>query len=87
MTQFLISDANPDGHTLEDILQGVRSDILVRCTKIADDNRGEPKHVLNNNIKILNLLSQAIELAEDSTRVLDKSLGKGGEAGPRMGDG
>lgn len=87
MTQFLLSDTNPDGHTLEEILQGIRSDSLLRCSKIAEDNRDEPKHVLNNNIRILTLLSQAIELAEDSTRVLDKSLGRGGGGGPRMGDG
>lgn len=90
MTRFLISDTNPDGHTLEDLLHGVRSEILARCTKTSDDNRAEPKYVLNNNVKILGLLGQAIELAEESTRVLDKSLGRvsgSGDAGPRMGDG
>ena len=76
MTRFLISETNPDGHTLEDILQGIRSDVLIRCTKISEDNRAEPKHVLNNNIKILALLSQAIDFAEDSTRSLVKAFGR-----------
>jgi hypothetical protein len=90
MTRFLISKENKDGFKLEDILRAIRKDILTRCTKIVDDQRTEASHVLDNNMKILNLLSDAIHLAEDSTTILDKAFGpsaavQGGP--PRIGDG
>ena len=87
MTHFLVSDSNPDGSKLEDILRVIRGDILNRCTKISDDNRPEAQHVLNNNVKILELISQCIVLAEDSTNVLDKAFGPSGKGGPpRIGE-
>lgn len=82
MTHFLVSDSNPDGSKLEEILRVIRGDILNRCTKISDDNRPEAQHVLNNNVKILELISQCIVLAEDSTYVLDKAFGPGAKGGP-----
>ncbi len=88
MTKFLISDANPEGERLEDMFVAIRRDMIIRCAKIADDPRAEARHVLDNNVKIMNLLTEAIALAEDSTRTLDKSFGPsvtadGGE--PRIG--
>ena len=88
MTRFLVSEENPAGLRLEDILHAIRMDMITRCTKIMSDPKDEARHVLNNNMKILTLLSDAIALAEDSTRVLDKSFGpsnaaKGGP--PRIG--
>tara|TARA_R110002072_G_scaffold58498_5_gene149129 strand:+ start:481 stop:753 length:273 start_codon:yes stop_codon:yes gene_type:complete len=88
MTRFLISDANPDGRKLEDILLDIRGDVLTRCTKIADDHRPEALHVLANNVKVLEHLTAAIELAQDSTTLLDRAFGpseaaEGGE--PRIG--
>lgn len=82
MTHFLVSDTNPDGSKLEDILRVIRNDILIRCTKIGDDTRTEAQHVLNNNVKILDLISQAISLADDSSHVLNKSFGAGVKGGP-----
>ena len=55
MTHFLISDENPQGHKLEDILSVIRKDIFYRSTKILDDNRPEARSVLENNVKILSL--------------------------------
>lgn len=88
MTRFLSSDNNPDGMKLEDILSAIRKDILNRCLKITDDQRPEALHVLNNNMKILTLLTEAIDLAHDSTTTLDKAFGKStAESGgaPRIG--
>ncbi|WP_425405770.1 hypothetical protein [Hwanghaeella sp.] len=87
MTHFLMSDVKPDGMKLEDILSAIRRDILYRCTKIMEDSRPEAKHVLENNIEILSLLSDAIKLAEDSTHTLDKAFGTRNVDGPRIGDG
>lgn len=89
MTHFLVSDENPQGFRLEDILIAIRKDVVTRCGKIADDRRPEAQHVLANNVKILGLLTDAIHLAEDSTRTLDKAFGPskslyGGE--PRIGE-
>ncbi len=75
MTRFLQSDENPSGFRLEDILNVLRSDVLKRCVKIATDDRPEAFHVMSNNTKILDLLSQAIVLAQDSTKTLDRAFG------------
>lgn len=75
MTHFLVSDSNPNGYRLEDILQAIRKDVLSRCTKITDDSRPEARAVLDNNMRILQLLTEAIHIAESSTRLLDKSFG------------
>lgn len=75
MTHFLRSDKKPEGHKLEDLLMQLRADILHRCEVIAGDPRPEALHVMSNNVKILGLMSDAINLALDSTRVLDRAFG------------
>jgi len=75
MTRFLVSDENPSGYKLEEILTVIRADVLKRCTKIALDDRAEAKHVLANNMKVLGHLTEAIHLALDSTKTLDKAFG------------
>jgi hypothetical protein len=75
MTHFLVSDENPAGHKLEDLLCDLRADIIKRCNKITSDKRPEAMAVLSNNIKIMEHLSEAIHLATDSTKILDRSFG------------
>lgn len=75
MTRFLMSDENPAGYRLEDLLMAIRADVLQRCTKIALDHRPEAMHVLANNVKVLEHLTEAMALAQDSTRTLDKAFG------------
>lgn len=75
MTHFLRSDRNPEGHKLEDLLVQLRADILHRCEIISGDTRPEALHVMANNVKILGHLSEAINAALDSTRVLDRAFG------------
>jgi hypothetical protein len=75
VTHFLRSEKNPSGHKLEDLLILLRGDLIHRCDVIAGDHRPEALHVMNNNIKILALVSEAIALSLDSTRVLDRSFG------------
>ncbi len=75
MTHFLRSEKKPDGHKLEDLLMQLRADMIHRCDVIAADTRPEALHVMGNNMKILGLLSEAITLSLDSTRVLDRSFG------------
>ncbi len=85
MTHFLISDDNPDGSKLEDILRTIRKDILNRCSKIADDSSVAAHHVMDNNMVILNLLTESIQLAEDSSQTLDKAFGRSTPGQPRIG--
>ncbi|MBO6783057.1 MAG: histidine kinase [Alphaproteobacteria bacterium] len=85
MSRFLVTDDNPDGYKLEDILSAIRNEILQRATKIMDDSRPEAVAVINNNIKILNHLSESIALAENSTEVLDKAFGQHDPNVPRIG--
>ena len=82
--KLLVSEENTEGFRLEDILLAIRKDILSRSFKIAEDTRPEALHVLNNNMKVLNLLSEAVLLADDSTRTLDKAFGPHGSE-PRIG--
>lgn len=86
MTKFLVSDDNPKGSKLEDILHHLRKDIISRCGKIVDDTRVEANHVLANNISIMALLTEAIDLAEDSTQILKKSFGPSNPESPRIGE-
>ena len=88
MTRFLVSDENPSGHKLEDLLSNIRSDVLKRSLKIDGDTRPEALHVMSNNMQILQHLGEAIDLARDSTQVLDRAFGpsKASEGGvPRIG--
>lgn len=88
MTRFLVSDDNASGYRLEEILSVLRTEVVKRCEKISDDHREEAHQVLENNIKVLGLLTEAMRLAENSTQILDRSFGRsaaseGGE--PRIG--
>lgn len=88
MTRFLVSDTNPNGSRLEDILTAIRRDVIVRCGKIVDDPQPEARQVLDNNMRVLGLLSEAIAIAEGSTRILDQAFGRSkADAGgrPRIG--
>ena len=85
MTHFLVTDERPDGYKLEEILSVIRKDIISRATKIVDDDRVQARQVLENNIKILSLLTECINAAEDSSRLLDKAFGPHKEGEPRIG--
>jgi hypothetical protein len=88
MTQFLVSEENTTGYKLEDILLTIRADILKRCEKVVDDHRPEALHVMQNNMKILGMITECINLATDSSNVLTKAFGpsKSGTGGaPRIG--
>ena len=84
MTRYLVSDENPAGHRLEAVLEALRAELIHRCTKLTPDSSPQARQVLSNNLRILTLLTEAIERAEDSTRVLDQSFGpsKAKEGGP-----
>jgi len=85
MSRFLVTDENPEGYKLEDILCAIRNEIFERATKIMEDKRPEAVTVMNNNIKILNHLAESITLAENSTMVLDKAFGQRDPGVPRIG--
>ncbi len=70
MTKLLVSETNPKGYTTEKVLGIVRADIVARLQKYAGDPRKEAHQVMDNNIRILQLLGEAIALAEANTRTL-----------------
>jgi hypothetical protein len=70
MTKLLVSDTNPKGYTTEKVLDLIRTDIIVRLQRYAGDPRKEARQVMDNNIRILQLLGEAIALAEANTRTL-----------------
>ncbi len=82
---FLVTDENPDGWKIEDILMAIQNDMFRRTQKIVGDSREEARVVLNNNLKILGLLSQCIERATESTQILDRSFGPHKDGKPRIG--
>lgn len=85
MTHFLKTEEKPDGFKLEEILSIIRADIIKRAGKITDDHRPEAIKVLENNIKILGLLTECINTAEDSTNLLLRAFGPSVEGEPRIG--
>ena len=84
-TTFLVTEDNPQGWKLEDILLEIQNDILRRSQKIVGDDRPEARVVLNNNIEILGLLSRCIEKATESTRMLNRAFGPHKDGEPRIG--
>ena len=85
MTSFLVTDENPDGYKLEDILAALRKEVILRATKIVDDPRPEARTVLDNNVRILGLLSECIGIAEQSSKILEKNFGPHKPGNPRIG--
>lgn len=84
MTHFLVTDDNPEGSKLEDIFRMIRADIVRRQVKIIDDESTVAQKVIKNNVLILNMLTECISLADESTKSLDKAYGKSGKS-PRIG--
>lgn len=84
MTHFLVTEENPKGSKLEDIFRKIRSDIVRRQVKIIDDESVAAQKVIKNNVLILNMLTECIALADDSTKTLDQAYGKSGSS-PRIG--
>lgn len=74
-TTFLVAEGRPDGYSLEDIMREIRNDILVRCTHAMNDDRQETRTVMANNMKILAMMSDIIDLAENSTEILSRVFG------------
>ena len=85
MTHFLATDDNPTGYRLEDVLGLIRRDVVRRSEKIMDDQRAEAQEVLEHNIRILALLTEAIALARRSTVLLDRNFGPSDGVHPRIG--
>ena len=85
MTQFLVTEENPGGYKLEDILLAIRKDMVVRANKIVDDDKPQARQVLENNIKILGLITECINIATESTKLLDRSFGPHRDGHPRIG--
>ncbi|MFO1189914.1 MAG: histidine kinase [Alphaproteobacteria bacterium] len=85
MTKFLVTPENPTGWKLEDILAEIQNDIIRRSYKLIDDHRPEARAVLKNNFTILTHLSQAIERAQDSTRIVNTLGPPTTDGHPRLG--
>ncbi|MGD1876972.1 MAG: hypothetical protein ACFB13_05660 [Kiloniellaceae bacterium] len=68
--KHLVSQENPDGKRTEEILTEIRAEILSRMASYGDDPRPEAKAVMENNLKIAQLLTDAIHLAEINTNKL-----------------
>lgn len=88
MTRFLVSEENPKGFKLEDLLLSLRREVVVRMEKIIDDRLPEARIVLDNDVRILQLLTDALHLAEASSAVLTRAFGPSHAAeggAPRIG--
>ena len=87
MTHFLKSDDNPEGYKLEDILRAIRKDVIKRCTKIIDDPAPSAQEIIANNMTVLTLLTEAIDLADESTQLLNKKFNPpNADGSPRIGE-
>ena len=68
--KHLVAQDNPSGKRSEEILSEIRAEILVRVANYGEDPRPEAKAVMENNLKIAQLLTEAIHLAEANTNKL-----------------
>lgn len=88
MAKILMGRDNPHGWKLEDLLQVIGAEVVVKCQYIKDDARPVARAVLRNNQQIVGLLAQAEALQRASQDALD-FLGpnQGPEGKPRIGVG
>lgn len=70
MTRLLISDSNPKGIRTEEACRTLIADILARIGDLPNDTSPQAQKVLKNNIMIMDLLSEAAELAEINSNTL-----------------
>jgi hypothetical protein len=70
MPKYLVSPENPGGKRTEEILTEIRAEIMVRMANYAADPRPEARAVMENNLEIAQLLTEAIHLAEANTNKL-----------------
>ena len=75
MEPYLVAETIPKAHRLDDILIILREDLVKRSRALADSHLQEAKQVMKNNMKVLELLTQAIDLAQDSNKLLNRSFG------------
>lgn len=68
--KYLVAQDNPEGRRSEEVLSDLRAEILVRMANYGDDPRPEAKAVMENNLRIAQLLTEAIHLAEANTNKL-----------------
>ncbi len=85
MTGFLSSDQKPDGYSLEELISVVRRELIVKSTKIVDDPRPQAQEVLENDIRIIGLLTECLHIADASSKLLKRSFGPHVEGQPRIG--
>ena len=70
MPKYLVSPENPGGKRTEEILSEIRAEIMVRMANYASDPRPEARAVMENNLEVAQLLTEAIHLAEANTNKL-----------------
>ena len=87
MSGFLSNKQNPEGFSLEQVLLAVRKDLIVKTTEIVDDDRPQAQTVLENDIKIIGLLTECLHIAEASSKLLKHSFGPHVDGQPRIGTG
>ena len=74
MSKHLVSADNQGGQRTEDLLSEIRAEILARMAHYGEDPRPEAKAVLEHNLEIAQLLTDAIHLAELNTQTLAEDL-------------
>lgn len=74
MSKHLVSADNPDGQRTEELLSEIRAELLTRMAAYGEDPRPEAKTVMENNLEIAQLLTDAIHLAENNTNTLAEDL-------------
>lgn len=74
MSKHLVSAENPEGQRTEELLAEIRAEILIRMAAYGEDPRPEAKAVLEHNLEIAQLLTDAIHLAEVNTQTLAEDI-------------
>lgn len=77
---ILMSADNPNGAKLEELLVVLQQEVMAKTVKIMGDPRKEAKAVVQNNLKIIELLKEAEVAQRTSMNIL-------GMVGPNQGPG
>lgn len=86
--KILMSQGNPNGHKLEDLLAQVADEITAKCNRIQGDGSAIAQDVLRNNRDIIVRLHECRRLQEHSlARLSEKGPDQGPLGKPRVGVG
>jgi hypothetical protein len=80
MKPILMSKENPNGYKLEQLLEQLAQELMIKNENIAHDNGEVSQFVRGNNLEIIRNLTRSKQLQDQSYKMLEKL---GTDQGPK----